>query len=77
MGGLKARGHPVGATGMYQIVEAMTQLRGAAGKNQVKDATIGMTQNIGGSGSNVVTHIFERMRDSAVSQGGFALVGEG
>jgi acetyl-CoA C-acetyltransferase len=60
MGGLKARGHPVGATGMYQIVEAMMQLRGMAGKNQVKDATIGMTQNIGGSGSNVVTHIFER-----------------
>jgi acetyl-CoA C-acetyltransferase len=59
-GGLKARGHPVGATGMYQIVEAIAQLRGAAGKNQVKDATIGMTQNIGGSGSNVVTHIFER-----------------
>ena len=60
MGGLKARGHPVGATGMYQIVEAMMQLRGSAGKNQVKDATLGMTQNIGGSGSNVVTHIFER-----------------
>jgi acetyl-CoA C-acetyltransferase len=60
MGGLKARGHPVGATGMYQIVEAITQLRGAAGKNQVKDAAIGMAQNIGGSGSNVVTHIFER-----------------
>src|SRR5512143_3006933 len=60
MGGLKARGHPVGATGMYQIVEAMVQLRGAAGKNQVKDATLGMAQNIGGSGSNVVTHIFER-----------------
>ena len=60
MGGLKARGHPVGATGMYQIVEAIMQLRGLAGKNQVKDATIGMAQNIGGSGSNVVTHIFER-----------------
>lgn len=60
MGGLKARGHPVGATGMYQIVEAMMQLRGLAGKNQVKDAAIGMAQNIGGSGSNVVTHIFER-----------------
>jgi acetyl-CoA C-acetyltransferase len=60
MGGLKARGHPVGATGMYQIVEAVMQLRGMAGKNQVKEATIGMTQNIGGSGSNVVTHIFER-----------------
>lgn len=60
MGGLKARGHPVGATGMYQIVEASMQLRGLAGKNQVKDAKIAMTQNIGGSGSNVVTHILER-----------------
>jgi acetyl-CoA C-acetyltransferase len=62
MGGLKARGHPVGATGMYQIVEASLQLRGMAGKNQVKDAKIAMTQNIGGSGSNVVTHILERER---------------
>ncbi len=60
LGGLKARGHPVGATGMYQIVEAAMQLRGLAGKNQVKDAVIAMTQNIGGSGSNVVTHILER-----------------
>ena len=60
MGGLKARGHPVGATGMYQLVEASLQLRGLAGLNQVKDATIAMTQNIGGSGSNVVTHILER-----------------
>ena len=60
MGGLKARGHPVGATGMYQLVEAALQLRGLAGKNQVKDAKIAMAQNIGGSGSNVVTHILER-----------------
>lgn len=60
MGGLKARGHPVGATGIYQLVEATLQLRGLAGVNQVKDAAIGMTQNIGGSGSNVVTHILER-----------------
>ncbi len=60
MGDLKARGHPVGATGMYQIVEATMQLRGLAGKNQLKDAAIAMVQNIGGSGSNVVTHIFER-----------------
>ena len=60
MGGLKARGHPVGATGMYQIAEATLQLRGLAGKNQVKDAAIAMAQNIGGSGSNVVTHILER-----------------
>jgi acetyl-CoA C-acetyltransferase len=60
MGGLKARGHPVGATGMYQIVEAALQLRGLAGVNQVKDARIALAQNIGGSGSNVVTHILER-----------------
>lgn len=57
-GGLKARGHPVGATGLYQIVEAVLQLRGEAGENQVPDAMYGMTQNIGGSGSNIITHIF-------------------
>lgn len=60
-GGLKARGHPVGATGLYQIVEATQQLRGEAGKNQIKNAHLGMTQNIGGSGATVVTHIFERL----------------
>jgi acetyl-CoA C-acetyltransferase len=58
MGGLKARGHPVGATGMYQIIEAVQQLRGEAGENQVEGARIGMTQNIGGSGSNIITHLF-------------------
>ncbi len=56
-GGLKARGHPVGATGVYQIVEAVLQLRHLAGPNQVKNARIGMTQNIGGSGATVITHI--------------------
>jgi len=61
MGGLKARGHPVGATGMYQVVEVVQQLRGLAGANQVQDARIGMAQNIGGSGATVVTHILERM----------------
>jgi acetyl-CoA C-acetyltransferase len=61
MGGLKARGHPVGATGMYQIVEVVQQLRWAAGKNQVAEARIGMTQNIGGSGSNIFTHILQRI----------------
>ena len=59
-GGLKARGHPVGATGMYQIVEAVQQLRGEAGGSQVLNAIYGMTQNIGGSGSNIITHIFQR-----------------
>ena len=57
MGGLKARGHPVGATGIYQIVEVVEQLTGQAGANQVQGATIGMAQNIGGSGATVVTHI--------------------
>jgi acetyl-CoA C-acetyltransferase len=56
-GGLKARGHPVGATGMYQLVEVITQLRGEAGETQVDGARIGMAQNIGGSGSNILTHI--------------------
>lgn len=57
MGGLKSRGHPVGATGVYQIVEAVQQLRGEAGPNQVPDARIAMTQNIGGSGATIITHI--------------------
>lgn len=59
-GGLKARGHPVGATGMYQIVEAVQQLRGEAGPTQVVNARIGMTQNIGGSGATIITHILKR-----------------
>jgi len=58
-GGLKARGHPVGATGMYQIVEVVQQLRGECGETQVRDAKIGMAQNIGGSGATVLTHILK------------------
>ncbi len=58
-GGLKARGHPVGATGMYQIVEVVQQLRGECGPTQVKDAKIGMAQNIGGSGATILTHILK------------------
>ena len=58
-GGLKARGHPVGATGVYQIAEIVQQLRGEAGKNQIQNVRIGMAQNIGGSGSNIVTHILK------------------
>jgi len=61
MGGLKARGHPVGATGIYQVVEVVQQLRGRAGANQVQGARLGMAQNIGGSGATVITHILERM----------------
>ena len=56
-GGLKARGHPVGATGMYQIVEVVQQLRGECAETQVAGAKIGMAQNIGGSGATVLTHI--------------------
>jgi acetyl-CoA C-acetyltransferase len=63
MGGLKARGHPVGATGIYQVAEVVQQLRGLAGKNQVKDARLGMAQNIGGSGATVITHILESIAD--------------
>ncbi len=58
MGGLKARGHPVGATGVYQIVELVKQLRGEAGTNQV-DCHLGMAQSIGGSGATAITHILE------------------
>jgi acetyl-CoA C-acetyltransferase len=57
MGGLKARGHPVGASGMYQIVELTMQLRGEAGANQVPDAHVGMAQSLGGVAANAVTHI--------------------
>ena len=58
-GGLKARGHPVGATGVYQIVELAQQLRGECGETQVPGAHIGMAQNIGGSGATILTHILK------------------
>ena len=60
MGGLKARGHPVGATGVYQVVEVVEQLRGQAGPNQI-DCRLGMAQNIGGSGGTATTHILEAL----------------
>ncbi|HJJ90572.1 MAG TPA: thiolase domain-containing protein [Methanocorpusculum sp.] len=59
-GGLKACGHPVGATGIKQVWEVVQQLRGEAGKRQVDGAEIGMTQNVGGTGATVVSHIFRR-----------------
>lgn len=61
MGGLKSRGHPVGATGVYQMVETYQQLTGTAGINQIEDVGLAMVQNIGGTGATVVTHILERM----------------
>jgi acetyl-CoA C-acetyltransferase len=58
-GGLKSKGHPVGATGIAQAIEVFEQLRGEAGKRQVEGARIGLTQNMGGSGASSVVHIFE------------------
>ncbi len=58
-GGLKSKGHPVGATGVAQIVEVTEQLRGNAGKRQLKNANIGLTHNVGGSGATCVVHIME------------------
>jgi len=58
-GGLKARGHPVGASGTYQIVEAALQLRGEAGVNQIAGAKRALAQSIGGHGSVAVTHVLE------------------
>ena len=59
-GGLKACGHPVGATGIKQAYEIALQLRGEAGKRQVDDAEIGLTHNVGGSGGTAIVHIMSR-----------------
>ena len=56
-GGLKARGDPLGATGVAQIVEIIQQLRGNADKRQVADAKVGLTHNVGGTGASVIVHI--------------------
>ncbi len=58
-GGLKSKGHPVGATGLGQIYELVTQLRGDAGERQLKTAKRGLAQNMGGSGGSCVVHILE------------------
>jgi acetyl-CoA C-acetyltransferase len=57
-GGLKAKGHPVGATGTAQAYEMYLQLTGQAGKRQVKDAQVGLTHNVGGSGATAVVHVY-------------------
>jgi len=58
-GGLKSKGHPVGATGVAQVIEVVHQLRGVAGERQIKDTRIGMTQNMGGTGASAVCTIME------------------
>jgi acetyl-CoA C-acetyltransferase len=60
-GGLKARGNPLGATGVYQAVEIVRQLRHDAGENQVPDARLALALNLGGLGGTAVAHVFERI----------------
>ena len=59
-GGLKSKGHPIGATGAGQVVEAFEQLTDAAGARQLDDPERGLTHNVGGSGGAAVVHVFER-----------------
>ncbi|HNR59147.1 MAG TPA: thiolase domain-containing protein, partial [Methanothrix sp.] len=59
-GGLKACGHPVGATGIKQAYEMVLQLRGEAGKRQVEGAKVGLTHNVGGCGGTAIVHIMSR-----------------
>jgi acetyl-CoA C-acetyltransferase len=62
MGGLKARGHPIGASAIYQVCEIVLQLTGRAGLNQVRDPKIALMQSVGGVASTVITHIFSNSR---------------
>jgi acetyl-CoA C-acetyltransferase len=64
-GGLKSKGHPIGATGTGQVVEAFAQLSGTAGDRQLDDPVRGLTHNVGGSGGAAVVHVFEREREVA------------
>ena len=59
-GGLKAKGHPVGATGTAQAYEIYLQLTGQAEQRQINDAEVGLTHNIGGSGATASVHIYRR-----------------
>lgn len=58
-GGLKSKGHPIGATGVGQVVEVFDQLTGRAGERTVKDAKIGLTHNFGATGASCAVHIFQ------------------
>jgi acetyl-CoA C-acetyltransferase len=59
-GGLKAKGHPVGATGAAMVVEIYKQLRGQAGRRQVKDADVGLAHNVGAAGATVAVQLYGR-----------------
>jgi acetyl-CoA C-acetyltransferase len=60
-GGLKSKGHPVGASGAGQVVEIFKQMRGQAGERQVgRDLPLGLTHNVGGTGGTCVVHVYER-----------------
>jgi acetyl-CoA C-acetyltransferase len=59
-GGLKSKGHPVGATGVAQVAELVLQLRGQAGPRQVQNAEVALAHNLGGSGASCVVHILRR-----------------
>ena len=58
-GGLKSKGHPIGATGVGQVVEVFDQLTGKAGERAVKNAKIGLTHNFGATGASCAVHIFQ------------------
>ena len=58
MGGLKARGHPIGATALYQTCEIVQQLTGQADANQLDNPGVAMLQSVGGAGTTVLTHLF-------------------
>lgn len=58
-GGLKSKGHPVGATGIAQAIEIFEQLGGRSGERQVEGARVGLAQNMGGSGASSVVHVFQ------------------
>lgn len=64
MGGCKARGNPIGAKGVYQAVEAVMQMRGECGVNQVKDARLALTLALGGPASTAIAHVFDVVRES-------------
>ena len=60
MGGLKGRGHPIGATALYQVHEIFLQMQGMAGKNQIKKSDTAFMQSIGGAGTSIFSHIFAK-----------------